>query len=656
MRSGSAPRSRACARGSGRCGDSRMAPPGPGAVRPRRARAASSARPGETLGRGRSGSPDRARARAARACGLALPGAASRPRVWATRCVTVPLAHRRWASASARVRLACADACSPRRRPRCGPAREALHLGVDLLARGPPRASTCAAAASATAVTCWARSQPRLRPLGGGLRLLEAGPLGLSSSARSLSWWGASRSATAASARTTAASWTAPASERSRWAASAASARHWAASARACATASSLVRVAAEVIMAACSAASRHMTRRRSGRPRARSGPWPWMRWASPCSPAASSWRRWASSRRCAASTRAASRSASDSSRAGRHGAVPRSRMLWVCRVTSTDGRPGRPSRAESGGRATRSGMAHMITDSASVLFLKPRRPRVGTWSAGSSGSRTSTASPARSTGSAGSRRTRLPRYLFRKVVSWGRSSNVFLSNGSRLYLDVGSTPSTRPGVRPRAPARRARQGGGADPRGPGGRRAGAARRGGVQGRSTSSRTTPTRPATPTAATRTTSWAGGRVPAALRRADPVPVSRQITCGRGKVVTTSKGATYCVSQRADHIWEGCLLRHNPLPADHQHPRRAARRRGALPAPARHRGRLQHERDHDHAQGGLVRPGAAHDRGRVVMRDLTLENPIRAIREMSHDMSGRKTCACTTARAVRAADPR
>ena len=32
-------------------------------------------------------------------------------------------------------------------------------------------------------------------------------------------------------------------------------------------------------------------------------------------------------------------------------------------------------------------------------------------------------------------------RYLFRKVVSWGRSSNVFLPNGSRLYLDVGSHP-----------------------------------------------------------------------------------------------------------------------------------------------------------------------------------------------------------------------
>src|SRR5699024_12267434 len=34
-----------------------------------------------------------------------------------------------------------------------------------------------------------------------------------------------------------------------------------------------------------------------------------------------------------------------------------------------------------------------------------------------------------------------IARYLFRPVVEWGRSSNVFLPNGSRLYLDVGSHP-----------------------------------------------------------------------------------------------------------------------------------------------------------------------------------------------------------------------
>ncbi|MDY6055403.1 Pup--protein ligase [Micrococcus sp.] len=32
-------------------------------------------------------------------------------------------------------------------------------------------------------------------------------------------------------------------------------------------------------------------------------------------------------------------------------------------------------------------------------------------------------------------------RYLFRPVHAWGRSSNVFVRNGSRLYLDVGSHP-----------------------------------------------------------------------------------------------------------------------------------------------------------------------------------------------------------------------
>lgn len=32
-------------------------------------------------------------------------------------------------------------------------------------------------------------------------------------------------------------------------------------------------------------------------------------------------------------------------------------------------------------------------------------------------------------------------RYLFKPVVKWGRSSNVFIPNGARLYLDVGSHP-----------------------------------------------------------------------------------------------------------------------------------------------------------------------------------------------------------------------
>src|SRR5699024_11731559 len=30
---------------------------------------------------------------------------------------------------------------------------------------------------------------------------------------------------------------------------------------------------------------------------------------------------------------------------------------------------------------------------------------------------------------------------MFKPVVAWGNSSNVFIPNGSRLYLDVGSHP-----------------------------------------------------------------------------------------------------------------------------------------------------------------------------------------------------------------------
>jgi proteasome accessory factor A len=32
-------------------------------------------------------------------------------------------------------------------------------------------------------------------------------------------------------------------------------------------------------------------------------------------------------------------------------------------------------------------------------------------------------------------------RYLFGRVVSWGRSSNFFLRKGARLYLSAGSHP-----------------------------------------------------------------------------------------------------------------------------------------------------------------------------------------------------------------------
>ena len=206
-------------------------------------------------------------------------------------------------------------------------------------------------------------------------------------------------------------------------------------------------------------------------------------------------------------------------------------------------------------------------------------------------------------------------RYLFRKVVSWGRSSNVFLRNGARLYLDVGSHPEYATPecddivelVTHDKAGERVLEGLLLD----------AEQRlhdEGIAGEIYLFKNN-------------TDSAGnsygchenylvGRAGEFSRLADvliPFLVTRQIIVGAGKVTQTPRGASYSVSQRAEHIWEGVSQRHHPEPADHQHPRRAARRRREVPPPARDRRRLQHERDHHDAQGGLVRPGAADDRG-------------------------------------------
>ena len=91
--------------------------------------------------------------------------------------------------------------------------------------------------------------------------------------------------------------------------------------------------------------------------------------------------------------------------------------------------------------------------------------------------------------------------------------------------------------------------------------------------RSTCSRTTPTRPATPTAATRTTS---------TERDDdfahytevliPFLVSRQIYAGAGKMLHTAKGRlSLPLPARRAHLG-GRVVGHHPSRAHHQHPRR------------------------------------------------------------------------------------
>ena len=148
-------------------------------------------------------------------------------------------------------------------------------------------------------------------------------------------------------------------------------------------------------------------------------------------------------------------------------------------------------------------------------------------------------------------------RYLFRRVVSWGRSSNVFLRNGARLYLDVGSHPeyatpecdSLASLVTHDKAGERILEGLVAD----------AEKRlheEGIAGDIYLFKNN-------------TDSAGnsygchenylvGRHGEFSRLADvliPFLVTRQLICGAGKVLQTPRGAVYCLSQRAEHIWEG-----------------------------------------------------------------------------------------------------
>ncbi|HEV7148546.1 MAG TPA: Pup--protein ligase [Pedococcus sp.] len=245
-------------------------------------------------------------------------------------------------------------------------------------------------------------------------------------------------------------------------------------------------------------------------------------------------------------------------------------------------------------------------------------------------------------------------RYLFRKVVSWGRSSNVFLSNGSRLYLDVGSHPEyatpecdhVRQLVVHDKAGERIIEGLVADAQD-------RLAEEGIEGEIYVFKNN-------------TDSAGnsygchenylvGRAGEFQQLSDvliPFLVSRQITCGAGKVVTTSKGATYCVSQRADHIWEGvssATTRSRPIINTRDEPHADAERYRRLHVIVGDSNMSE--------TTTMLKVGSAHlvlrmiEAG-VVMRDLTLENPIRAIREMSHDMTGRKTVRLSNGRELSA----
>jgi proteasome accessory factor A len=233
-------------------------------------------------------------------------------------------------------------------------------------------------------------------------------------------------------------------------------------------------------------------------------------------------------------------------------------------------------------------------------------------------------------------------RYLFRKVVSWGRSSNVFLRNGARLYLDVGSHPEYATPecddvvelVTHDKAGERVLEGLLLD----------AEQRlhdEGIAGEIYLFKNN-------------TDSAGNsygchenylvsRAGEFSRLADvliPFLVTRQIIVGAGKVTQTPRGASYAVSQRAEHIWEGvssATTRSRPIINTRDEPHADAEKYRRLHVIVGDSNMSETTTMLKVASCDLVLRMIEEG---VVMRDLTMENPIRAIREISHDITCRR----------------
>ncbi len=231
-------------------------------------------------------------------------------------------------------------------------------------------------------------------------------------------------------------------------------------------------------------------------------------------------------------------------------------------------------------------------------------------------------------------------RYLFRRVVSWGRSSNVFLANGARLYLDVGSHPEyatpecdsltdlvahDKAGERileqllESAEQRLAEEG--------------------IRGDIYLFRNN-------------TDSAGNSYGChenylTSRHDDlthytevliPFLVSRQVYAGAGKVLQTARGAQFSMAQRAEHIWEGvssATTRSRPIINTRDEPHADSDRYRRLHVIVGDSNMSEY--------ATYLKVGATSlilrmlEDPTVVLRDMTLENPIRAIREISHDIT-------------------
>ncbi len=247
-------------------------------------------------------------------------------------------------------------------------------------------------------------------------------------------------------------------------------------------------------------------------------------------------------------------------------------------------------------------------------------------------------------------------RYLFRRVVTWGRSSNVFLENGSRLYLDVGSHPEYATAECDDLLDLVAHD------------KAGewilrdlvhsAERRlleEGIRGEVYLFKNN-------------TDSAGnsygchenylvGRATdfgATLDVLIPFLISRTIFAGAGRIQMTSRGPIFAMAQRAEHIWEGvssATTRSRPIINTRDEPHADAERYRRLHVIAGDSNMSEYA---TYLKVGTVLALLQMIEEGAVFRDLTLDNPVKALRLISQDPTCRRPVRLANGRELSALD--
>ena len=135
---------------------------------------------------------------------------------------------------------------------------------------------------------------------------------------------------------------------------------------------------------------------------------------------------------------------------------------------------------------------------------------------------------------------------------------------------------------------------------------------------------------------------------------PFLVTRQIWAGAGKLLQTARGTVYSLAQRAEHIWEGsssATTRSRPIINTRDEPHADAEKYRRLHVIAGDSNMSEYT---TYVKIGSMVALLQMLEDEVVFRDLTLENPIRAIREISHDTTCRRKIRLANGRELSALD--